>query len=392
MGRIRRTIIMFLGISLAGGCEDGSVDDVPDGVLDEPRLRIELAAVITGNDLGVGQVGGIIADGEGRVYVADVLSSSQEIVVLAPDGTRVGTIGGRGEGPGEFTGLRGTLAWFGDALVTYDWRNQRLTLFDREGNPLSTWPWPGGGVSGSLLLSAGDLLLGREVTLGPAGPNRTAEVRYVRFAEEGSRSEIANVGGTIRWPPSVDCASPGGEIIAILNIPFANWGKVPGVTPTGELAVARSDEYAIDYVDLVSGDTVRTARRQVPRMRVTDELWRHRPEVERLQRLEEEAGGRFVDPNDSGAACALEELRPEYAPPFRSVIGSADGRLWVESPSPEGFEVALFDADGSLLGVGSMPERDESVAPYARGNRLYVVVKDALEVQSIEVYEVEPIW
>lgn len=54
-------------------------------------------------DAEFGGVGSVAVDRRGRIYVIDFMA--QHIVVFSSDGIRTDTIGRRGRGPGEFTGL-----------------------------------------------------------------------------------------------------------------------------------------------------------------------------------------------------------------------------------------------------------------------------------------------
>jgi hypothetical protein len=100
---------------------------------------------------------------------------------------------------------------------------------------------------------------------------------------------------------------------------------------------------------------------------------------------------------DGTCRIALERVgRLDILPPlFQDIVAPpADeaGRLWVESTGPDGvgFLLGLIDSDGRLLGEGPMPDRDERVTPFARGDRLYVVTRDSLDVQGVQVYRVTP--
>jgi hypothetical protein len=64
------------------------------------------------------------------------------------------------------------------------------------------------------------------------------------------------------------------------------------------------------------------------------------------------------------------------------------GRLWVESPAPDGYTLTGIAANDQPLGDTPMPDRDPDVTPFVTGNNLYLVTKDALDVQSIEVYRI----
>ena len=81
---------------------------------------------------------------DGRVVVAE--TSSSELKVFDPTGTRVGTWGGRGEGPGEFPEymLQRIEPWPADSIVAWYGPGWRVSAFDSEGNFDRTFLGPSG--------------------------------------------------------------------------------------------------------------------------------------------------------------------------------------------------------------------------------------------------------
>lgn len=80
---------------------------------------------------------------DGRIVVAE--TSSSELKVFDSTGTRVGTWGGRGEGPGEFPEymLQRIEPWPGDSIVAWYAPGWRVSAFDSEGNFDRTFLGPG---------------------------------------------------------------------------------------------------------------------------------------------------------------------------------------------------------------------------------------------------------
>ncbi len=67
---------------------------------------------------------------DGRIVVAD--RQANNLKVLRPDGTLLDTLGGPGEGPGEFQQVMQIQVARGDSLYAYDFRQSRLTVFEPE--------------------------------------------------------------------------------------------------------------------------------------------------------------------------------------------------------------------------------------------------------------------
>ncbi|MGD8360517.1 MAG: 6-bladed beta-propeller [Gemmatimonadota bacterium] len=99
-------------------------------------------ALTIGSDVGdpdyeFGRVTSVDVDPEGLIYVFDGMAS--EIRVYDQAGMYLRTIGGRGEGPGEFSnGAAGAFLTRDDRLLVPDMGNQRITAMSRDGEFLGS--------------------------------------------------------------------------------------------------------------------------------------------------------------------------------------------------------------------------------------------------------------
>lgn len=84
----------------------------------------------------------IHVDSEHRLWVAD--GQSAELRIFRPDGSHWKTVGGSGEGPGEFRGIRLLGSFHGDSVAVWDNSLARLTVFDEEGDLARTQQIPSG--------------------------------------------------------------------------------------------------------------------------------------------------------------------------------------------------------------------------------------------------------
>jgi hypothetical protein len=75
----------------------------------------------------------------GRIFTSH--SQEQLVRMFEPDGTLAGTLGGQGQGPGEFRSI-GTLGWIGDTLWVMDYGLYRFNLFSEEGEFLDSFTVP----------------------------------------------------------------------------------------------------------------------------------------------------------------------------------------------------------------------------------------------------------
>lgn len=106
----------------------------------EPGLRLEgslsdagpmeieeVAAVGRDDGLIFGQPTSIAVGADGRVFVADVKRAF--VWVLSPEGDSLGTIGRRGQGPGEFRMPARVTVGPNDSLFVYDMLQDRISVF-----------------------------------------------------------------------------------------------------------------------------------------------------------------------------------------------------------------------------------------------------------------------
>lgn len=130
----RAPLLLWIAVAGCGGAGASGTDHV-DAM---PRLTIEEELRIGDRDdpsVGFSRVYGADVDGDGNLYALE--TSVPEIRVFGPDGEFLRRIGGSGGGPGEFEGAP-RFGVVGDTVWAIDNRANRITLFDREGNLLST--------------------------------------------------------------------------------------------------------------------------------------------------------------------------------------------------------------------------------------------------------------
>ena len=76
----------------------------------------------------------------GRIGIAN--GGTGEIRIFGPDGAHVVSMGGAGEGPGEFSRLESIAPWVGDSILGWDGRQQRFSVFDAAGQHGRTFRAP----------------------------------------------------------------------------------------------------------------------------------------------------------------------------------------------------------------------------------------------------------
>lgn len=370
-------------------------------------LELNLVTAVDGYEVEFGRIGAVVAGEDGQIFVADVHDLGQEIFVFDEHGNRTRVFGGKGGGPGEFMHMIPTLAWFGDALAAMEGFAGRRTikLFDTQGHVLRTHTLPiESGLSGlrSHLFGSGPDILLLELTSPPPrvlDPDKPLEVfqpeaRYEKLAPDGSvlpfpdltEPGVLTGAGALRG--LVYCQGKGGTWVSFFSPPFNDRGPLRAFTPNGDLVRATPDSLYIEIVDVETTAVVRSFSREFPMILLDDDAWNALPEIREIHALEEELGSEAEAFGSPGDPCGVFEMRPEFQPVVRSLVVDDQGRFWAELTGPEGFVLAGFDGQGTFLGQAPMPDRDPTVYPYVRANRLYIATVDDLGVQGIRVYEI----
>ena len=317
-----------------------------------------------------GQVNGIIADDDGQIYVAD--SKAAEIRVFDARGEHVRTIGRRGAGPSEFGSLY-SIGWTGDTLAALDPGNGRIGLMS------STGEWLGqlrhDRLTGYRLHMYG---VGKVLYWMTArrGTGRTLESVYARYAD-GRLDTLAFPAPAPLPSATIVCPHPSGGGISFFSNPYAVRPR-PVPAPDGQIAVVPGAEYHIALIT-AAGDTVRVIDKEYEPVSISDAEWT-------------EATAEYRDwmAKAPGAKCnPVEFTRPASKPAVRDIFHDDGGRMWVEVTSRDGFTFDVFDREGRQIGSTPAPARYRDVPPYIRGDRLYVVVADSLDVQSVRVFGVQ---
>lgn len=314
---------------------------------------------------------------DGRIAVLE--ARAQEVRVFDPSGEHVRTLGGPGEGPGEFGGVGSIYSYPGDSVAVFDGRLRRTTVFSVSSGEARVIPNPVEGNYGVFgLLAHGPFLL-----YSPGGgyrPDLEAGLQWVftdivaMDREDGSARVIAHLPDRLRR------VAPDGNAPMPEPLQYA----IHAVADDG-FYWATSDRYEIGFYD-GDGRLRRLMRRPVTPPRVEPSVIERFMELrlEAVRRREgEEAVPRYRRMYE-------EESFGEHLPLFQAAFVDGEGRLWVGSaewPEPRFSRTwSLFDAAGFWLGDLAAPEdvqivdatsdlvlgiwRDEFDVPYVQLHRL----------------------
>ena len=317
------------------------------------------------------QVQHVHVDPEGRLWVADGRSS--EIRIFQADGSHWKTIGGRGEGPGEFVRLRMLGAFRGDSVAVWDTGNGRLTVFSPEGELVRTQRSPAGGDpsprasgvfdDGSLLAQVPRVLAAAALE---AGQILGDTARLVRVdVEAGTQRPIGTAPGPL-WLWTGRSQIP---------IPF---------TANASLAVLQ------ESVHLVAGPAFRVRVFEDGRLTEMYGVSREPNAVSEADLAEYRVMTDEYIPEarrDDYWLALNHRARPTILPAYYRLLVAADENLWAQVYSSDfSGPWDVFDRDRRLLGRVETPEGFMPMT--ILGESWAGVWRDELGVEHVRVYQI----
>lgn len=379
-------------LAVLAGCEpptpsDSSVaraDSAGVEVVVSPDLAVPTIRVDTVPELSIGgpettgpeafgRVENVIVGPDDSIWVSD--RQAADVKVFNPDGSHRVTVGGRGDGPGEFRLVR-LLGAAGDSVAVFDLGSRRLTWFGLDGALLSTSGVASRDGTSPLLYDVADSdhLVGVEST--------TLSIDEI---EEG-----ATYGGTV---PFSIWSAPDDPPVAFTSEPTAIfiWQGRGATTAVPFTANAHLTAEG-DHVDVAAG-----VRFEIRRYATDGSLRR----IARVARdpAPVDASARadfreFVEnawPPERGDA-AIDALDhpavPQSMPAYRSLVGGTDGSTWAYrfDPIPGGQPWDVFLPDGSFAGSVSVPSGFQVTA--ATSEAIVGYWTDELGVHHVRRYRI----
>ena len=400
------------GRALAGPAVEMRVDTVGDTVVvrtvsgsvwgADARMVQELSiGAIEGEDAYMlGDVKGLAVTRAGEILALDT-----QVPVLreyGPDGRHIRDIGRDGGGPGEYERPDGGIAALADGRVLVrDPGTARINVYAADGASLGEWRLASGGgwnTSDPLYVdTAGNVytLVLRERGKPPW------EWRYslARYNPDGVHTDSI-------FAPEWDYEAPrvtgqGEHGSSSNNVPFSPT-KAWTFSPLGYTVGGLSTDYRIDLYR-TDAPVLRIERDYEPVPVGAGE------KAEREERVTRNMRSQYPGWRWNGPAI------PDFKPPFRGIFVGDDGRIWVQLSQPsveimseadardeerrtqnrpsrfrDGVAFDVFEPDGRYLGFVRMPDGfNTSPDPVFRGDSIWAIVRDELDVQHIVRYRVE---
>lgn len=285
---------------------------------------------------------------DGTIVVADRLAS--RISLFDPTGVFVRSLGGRGEGPGEFQILqyvwaRGDTIWASDSMLS------RISVFDRGGDVLETIPVevaPGTGYATPQTQFADGAILVSNAPSDRARPG-TGDVieggvwTLSRYSHAGRfMNAISGLRGSSRWEHGIQGLSPGVYLPFSVGIPAYSAGA-------DHIYAGRGIEADIGRWSH-DGTLSRVIRWAAPERPVSDQDRRRFREASAV-------APRYVEPT-AWARYLREVPFPDRIPVYRRLIVDAERNLWAEryrAPWEDQPSWYVFDEQGVWLGEVATP-------------------------------------
>lgn len=193
---------------------------------------------------------GVVAMSEGRVAFAD---RRQRVIILDSDGGLLRTIGGRGQGPGEFMAISRLARSVGDTLHVYDVSNSRLSHLTVRGGHLGSIPMrsvPPATYQGTLDDGTHVAALGRGAEVEGRGVRLLrSQLELVRYDASGN---FLNLIGTVAGPEALDF---GRSVPLVRQLrPTSGLKNTIVVTDGREVFVATGDRFDVLVFSPLGGD------------------------------------------------------------------------------------------------------------------------------------------
>lgn len=375
--------LLVLSVVLAG-CGTETSPDRGDWTMKPDGLRLtDTLRVSETDNFYFGSVEGPAVTSTGRMVVGD--DEAHNLKVLAPDGTLIDTLGGEGEGPGEFQSLSSVQVARGDSLYVYDRGQTRLTVYAPD-SPYERArsliiPPKGGTVMRTLVLD--DHLVGGYLRSGPSKDIiQTAKkkgrvvhaptITWRRIEGSGSPQDTFLVSRrTSRLMPTVKV---GGRVgLGMAEIPFARRNVVVG-SPDARLYSGWTDSL---HVTAHSPGGTSAVVASIP----TDPVPIR--ESERDSGLANVRRAKFRD--------MVASVMSETKPAFTDLVVSDEGRLWVqrpaEDPDPKTVPWWILNPETKTIQEVRLPP--EVTLEVVQDGKAYGTTKTKLGAPAVVRYRIE---
>lgn len=339
-----------------------------------------------------GGIWSIAVDDDRVVYVLD--AQARQVRVFDSAGEYVRTLGGRGEGPGEFRSAEAIALLPDGRLVVRDSGRNRVHVFGPGAGDIDHWPYDAGNSGSDAPLHTDADGRTYVLTRDLSRPLTDFARHIIVLGPDGTHLD------TVPEPSSnhdqAVVTASGGSGTYTSRVPFSPafaWT----VHPSGHFLTGVSSTYRID---LAGDDGVLRIERATNPVPVSDaEREYERNDVMRYMR------GGYPDWSWNGPPI------PDHKPYFKALLTGRDGRIWVRLSTagqpvenedhdpddpwsdpvtwPEPMRYDVFEPDGTYLGVVRAPDEFMRFRlPVFDGDHVWAVTRDELDVERVVRYRI----
>jgi hypothetical protein len=314
------------------------------------------------------QVQDVFLDEEGGVAVVE--TSSGQIRFFDPNGLPLRTVGGLGEGPGEFRALWWASFVAGDTLVAFELAfPTSVSIFDPAGAFVRSFRLPNPGSGEPLVIGAwsnGEVVIRRQTTEGTE-PGEIFRHQIYSVTPAGSVGTDLGMWPTGVRRDAVEAYSP----------------RASFEVSSERLLYAPGNQFESRQFDRTG--TLRMISRVLrPRIAVTQ------GHIDRYMKEQwDPLVARAVGtPLEERLRQLGEPVFPDSMPAYTALLSNADGGFWARweaNPTDSLGVWDVFDRSGVLIGVIELPARFQAMSLAAEW--VAGVTRDANDVEFVEVYE-----
>ena len=394
-----RRLPPFLPLALLAACGDagdgtaagaaGTLDG-PDVILNAVTEEVFTVGSVTGDDWDTfGTVRSVHFDALANLHVFDL--QAEHIRVVGPDGSLVRTVGGRGEGPGEFANVTTAIVARDGSYTVLAFSH--IDLLDSEGEyvrRVTMDPMTTGIVIANLAFPDGRLLAGAIMRFGEEEEEEEEGHPIHIFPLDGNEPEVLYTA----WrPPDEDQEGPsvGGSRETGMRVawsagrafePYVSYAPLTD----GRVALIDSIGYRVKLIGL-EGSVAGTIERPIAPLAVDDAMM----EAARARYRETMAAGESLTRTGSPIEIEMEGVEgltfADQVPVLHGLEVDWEDRIWVRRRGPTGDDdgpIDIVTPEGEY--VGTLPP-DGLRTPDAFGpdGLMAYIERDEMDVQTVRV-------
>ena len=398
--KVPRYLAALASLALVLACGDGGDGsgtgtagtlDGPDVIVSAVTEEVFTVGSVVGDDWDTfGSVRSVHFDARANLHIFD--SQADHILAVGPDGSLVRTVGGKGEGPGEFGNVMATFV-ARDGSYTVAGFSQ-VDLIDPGGEfirRITVDPMTTGIVMADMALPDGRLVADQIIRFGDDDEQSEAGRPIHIFALDGTEPELLYTAWELPEEDddefTVNGSSSEGSVVRMAAGRAFEPRLDYDALADGRLALIDSIGYRVKLIGL-DGSVTGTIERPIAPLPVDEEI--KEAERERFRKAQEKSADAVsrTSPSFRIEREGVEErtFADEVPVLYRLKVDWED-RIWVQRRGPTGDDNGPTDIvtpDGSYIGT-LPPDGLRTPDAFGPGGLMAYIETDELDVQTVRV-------